>query len=58
MDSIYTHKINVVKAEEDQSSLLNNIIEFHNKFRPRSKEGKDKKEILMKMHVHFMNVEN
>ena len=58
MDSIYTHKINVVKAEEDQGNLLNNIIEFHNKFRPRSKEHKDKKEILMKMHVHFMNVEN
>ena len=27
---------------------MNNIIEFHNKFKQRSKEGKDKKEILMK----------
>ena len=32
----------------DQGNLLNNIIEFHNKFRQRSKEGKDKKEILEK----------
>ena len=33
---------------EDQGNLINNIIEFRNKSRKRSKEGKDKKEILMK----------
>ena len=39
-DSIYTRKINIVETEEDQSNLLNNIVEF-NKSRPRLKEGKD-----------------
>ena len=46
VDSIYTLKL--VEAKEDQGNLLNNIIGFHGKFKQRSKEGKDKKEILMK----------
>ena len=32
----------------DQSSLLENIIEFNDKSRARSKEGQEVKEILMK----------
>ena len=55
-DSIYTHKINKVEAEDHQSNSLNNIVEFSNKSRPRSKEGKDKKEILMKMPMLFLKV--
>ena len=27
----------------DQSNLLKNIVDFHNKSRPRTMEGKDKK---------------
>ena len=42
-NSIHTRKANVVKAKEDQSNLINNTIEFNNKSRPRSKEGKAKK---------------
>ena len=42
----------------DQSNLLKNISEFNNKSRPRIKEGKDKKEILMKVHMLFMKVKN
>ena len=41
-----TKKIHTVQAEEDQSDLLNNIVEFNVKSRPRSKEGKDKKKHL------------
>ena len=53
-----THKANMVELEEDKSNLLNNILEFNNKSRPRSKEGKDKKEILMKEHMLFTRVKN
>ena len=42
--NIYTRKINLVEAEEDQSNLLNNLVEFNNKSRARAREGKDKKE--------------
>ena len=41
-DSFYTRKANIVKTEEDQSNLLKNIVEFNDKYRPMSKEGKDK----------------
>ena len=42
-DSIYTRKANIVEAEADQNNPLKNIVEFTEKSRPRSKEGKDKK---------------
>ena len=42
-DSIYTRKANIVEAEVDQNNPLKNIVEFTEKSRPRSKEGKDKK---------------
>ena len=51
-------KINIAEAEEDQNNLLNNIVEFNNKSRTKSKEGKDKKYILMKVHMLFKKVEN
>ena len=31
----------------DQSNLLENMVEFNNKTRPKSKEDKEKKEILL-----------
>ena len=30
-DSMYTRKANIVEAEEDQSNLLDNIVQFNNK---------------------------
>ena len=42
-ESIYTGKINIDEAEMDQSSLLKNLVGFKNKSRPRTTEGKDKK---------------
>ena len=40
------HKINIVEAERIKMIYLNNIVKFNNKFRPRSKEGNDKKKYL------------
>ena len=57
-ESIYTCKAEIVEAEEDQSNLLKNIIEVNNKSGPRTKEGKDKKEILKKVHMIFIKVDN
>ena len=39
-ESIYTSKASIVEAEEDQINLFKNIVEFNNKSRPRTIEGK------------------
>ena len=39
--SIYTRKAKIFESEKDQSNLLQNIIEFNNKSRPRTTEGKN-----------------
>ena len=57
-DSIYTCKINLVEAEEDEINLLNNIVEFNNKLDQYQNQGKDEKEILIKMHMLFVKVKN
>ena len=42
-DSICTGKISTDEAEMDQTNLLENMVKFNNRYRPRSKEGKAKK---------------
>ena len=42
-DNIYTGKINIDEAEMDQNNLLKNAVEFNNKSRTRTIEGKDRK---------------
>ena len=42
-ESSYPQKATIVEVEEDQSNLLKNIVEFNNKSRLKSKEGKHKK---------------
>ena len=56
-ESIYAGKINTDEPKMDQSYLLKNLVEF-NKSRPRTAEGKDKKEILMKVYMLLVKVEN
>ena len=50
--------MNIDEAEEDQSNILKNIVEFNEESRTRTKESKDKKEIPMKVYLLFMKVEN
>ena len=57
-ESIYAGKTTTDETEEGQSNLLKNIVESNEKSRPRTKEGKGKKGILMKVHVLLMNDEN
>ena len=37
---------------------MKNMVEYNNKSRPKTKEGKNKKEILMRVHMLFKKVEN
>ena len=39
-ESIYTGKITIDAAEEDQRNLLENMVKFNNKSRQKNKEGK------------------
>ena len=38
-DSIYTGKITIDERDIDQSNLLENMVKFNNKSRPKNKEG-------------------
>ena len=42
-ESIYNQNASIVEVADDQGNLLNIIVEFNNKSRLRSKEGKGKK---------------
>ena len=57
-DNIYTGKVTIDEAEMDQINLLENIVEFKTRLDKKTIEGKDEKEILMKVHMLFMKVEN
>ena len=39
-DNIYTGKININGAERDQSNLLEKMVEFNNRSRPKTEECK------------------
>ena len=41
-DNIYNDRINIDEAEMDQIHLLENMVEFNNKSKPRTKEGEGK----------------
>ena len=42
-ESIYAGKINIHEAEIDQTDLLEKLVRFDNKSRPKTKVGKNKK---------------
>ena len=42
-DNIYTGEISINEVEMDQANLQENMIEFNNKSRPKTKKGKYKK---------------
>ena len=47
-NNIYDSKVTISEPDQKQSSLLNVILDFDNKAKPRSKADKKKKTILMK----------
>ena len=46
-DNIYAINTIMGETERDRNKLLEHMVEFNNKCRPKTKEGKDKKEILL-----------
>ena len=42
-ERIYTGKINIAETEMNQSSILENMVEFNDKFRPSTKGDKEVK---------------
>ena len=43
---IYDGRTNIDQTETDQGNLLKNIVEFRNRSRPRTTEGRIKKKLL------------
>ena len=46
-DDIYSSKITINKADQEQSDLVEYIQNFNNKTRPKNKDDKKKKKILL-----------
>ena len=57
-DIIYNDKTSKDEAKINQSSLLDVLTDFRDISRPKTAEGKIKKEILIKVHMLFMKFEN
>ena len=57
-DSIYHGKIHIKEAEKKQTNLLENIVNFSNTSRPRSKKVRIKNKILLIVYLLFMKAGN
>ena len=59
-DDIYSIKITINEADQEQSDLVEYISNFNNKIRPKNKDDKKnkKKKILNSAHKIFIVVEN
>ena len=60
-ESIYTGKINIDEYEMYQNNLLKKLIEFNEKSRPRTVEGKDKKntfQIVIALYEGWVSILN
>ena len=55
-DDIYSNKITINEADKEQSDLVECILNFNNKTRPKNKY--DKKYIFLIAHKNFIMVEN
>ena len=54
---IYNGEITLKEADEDQSSLLNEIKNFSDKTKPRSGKKNEKKKMFLKTCITFMRAE-
>ena len=51
---IYEAKITLKEADEDQSSLFNEIRDFHYKTRPKNDNKKQEKKLFLKTCINFL----
>ena len=57
-DDIYSSKITINKADQEQSDLIDYIIDFNNKTRPKNKDDIKTKTIFLIVHEVFTMVDN
>ena len=57
-DSIYNNKFEMHEVNQDQDDLLEYILDFNSKTRPRPNEDKSKKKMFLIRRKFFMRVEN
>ena len=57
-DDIYTSKITINEADQEQCDLVEYILNFNNKTRPKNKVDEKNKKILLIAHKIFIMVEN
>ena len=50
---IYEGKITLKEADEDHSELINDINEFNEKTRPKTKDKKEKRIVMKNLHNFF-----
>ena len=54
---IYNGEITLKEANEDQASLLNEIMNFRDKTKPQDEEKKQKKKMFLKTCITFLRAE-
>ena len=57
-DDIYSSKITINEADQEQSDLIDYIIDFNNKTRPKNKDDKKTKTIFLIVHKVFTMVDS
>ena len=57
-ENIYSSKITMDEADEEQSDLIEYILNFNNKARPKNRDDKKKKKIFFQLPKIFMMADN
>ena len=57
-DIIYNHKIEIHEADQEQGGLLEYILCFNSKTKPRSNEDENTKIMFLMVKKIFMKVQN
>ena len=57
-ENIYSGKVPINEANKEQADLLEYILNFNNKARPKNKDDKKVKEMFLIQQKTFMRVEN
>ena len=57
-DDIYSNKIAINEVDQEQSDLVEYILNFNNKTRPKNKDDKKKTKKFLIAHKIFIIVEN
>ena len=57
-ENIYSSKITINEADQEQADLLEYILNFNNKARPKKRMTKKIRKMFLILHKIFMRVEN